>query len=97
MTELADRPVASTPAVGQSVRRKEDARLLTGNTNWTDNIQLPGALHMVFVRSPYAHARITRVDLTAARAMPGVVAAYAAADLGEANPKIICVWPVTDD
>ena len=97
MTELADRPVASTPAVGQSVRRKEDARLLTGNTNWTDNIQLPGALHMVFVRSPHAHAKITRVDLSGALAMPGVVAAYSAADLGEANPKVICVWPVVDD
>ncbi|MFN8196733.1 MAG: xanthine dehydrogenase family protein molybdopterin-binding subunit [Nakamurella multipartita] len=97
MTELADRPVASTPAVGQSVRRKEDARLLTGNTNWTDNIQLPGALYMVFVRSPHAHAKITRVDLSGALAMPGVVAAYSAADLGEANPKVICVWPVVDD
>ena len=97
MTELADRPVASTPAVGQSVRRKEDARLLTGNTNWTDNIQLPGALYMVFVRSPHAHAKITRVDLSGALAMPGVVAAYSAADLGEENPKVICVWPVVDD
>ena len=51
---------------------------------------------MVFVRSPHAHARITRVDLSAARSMPGVVAAYAAADLGEANPKVLCVWPVVD-
>ena len=106
MTDIQERPAAdgsvttgvvTNPAIGQSVRRKEDARLLTGTTNWTDNIQLPGALHMVFVRSPHAHARITRVDLTAARSMPGVVAAYSAADLGEANPKIICVWPVTDD
>jgi carbon-monoxide dehydrogenase large subunit len=97
MTELADRPVVTTPAIGQSVRRKEDARLLTGSTNWTDNIQLPGALHMVFVRSPHAHAKITRVDLSGALAMPGVVAAYSAADLGEANAKVLCVWPVVDD
>ena len=98
MTELADRPVAtvSTPAIGRSVRRKEDDRLLTGATNWTDNIQLPGALHMVFVRSPHAHARITRVDLSAARLMPGVVAAFDAAELGETNPKVLCVWGVVE-
>jgi carbon-monoxide dehydrogenase large subunit len=97
VTELADRPTASTGAIGQPIRRKEDARLLTGATNWTDNIQLPGALHMVFVRSPHAHARITRVDLSAARAMPGVVAAFDAAELGDANPKVLCVWSVVED
>lgn len=96
MTDVAE-PTVSTPAVGQPVRRKEDARLLTGTTNWTDNIQLPGALHMVYVRSPHAHARITRVDLTAARAMPGVVAAFDAAELGDANPKVICVWAVVEN
>ena len=56
--------------VGQARPRKEDARLVTGQTNWTDNIVLPGMLHMAFVRSPMAHARITSVDLSAARAMP---------------------------
>jgi len=97
VTELADRPSTTTPAIGQSVRRKEDARLLTGHTNWTDNIQLPGALHMVFVRSPHAHAKITRVDLSGALAMPGVVAAFSADNLGEANPKVICVWNVVEN
>lgn len=99
MTDVEQRPAAgavSTPAIGQPIRRKEDARLLTGATNWTDNIQLPGALHMVFVRSPHAHAKITRVDLAAARAMPGVVAAYSADDLGDTNPKVICVWAVVE-
>ena len=96
MTELADRPTATTRAIGQSIRRKEDDRLVTGATNWTDNIQLPGALHMAFVRSPHAHAKITRVDLTAARAMPGVVTAFDAAGLGDANPKVLCVWGVVE-
>ena len=97
MTELADRPdITTTHAIGQPIRRKEDARLLTGATNWTDNIQLPGALHMVYVRSPYAHAKITRVDLSAARSMPGVVAAFDAAELGDANPKVLCVWAVVE-
>jgi len=96
VTELADRPDTTTHAIGQPIRRKEDARLLTGATNWTDNIQLPGALHMVYVRSPYAHAKITRVDLSAARSMPGVVAAFDAAELGDANPKVLCVWAVVE-
>ncbi len=97
MTDIADHPAVTTPSIGQSVRRKEDARLLTGTTNWTDNIQLPGTLHMQFVRSPFAHAKITRIDLTAALAMPGVVAAFSAAELGDDNAKVICVWPVVDD
>ncbi len=97
MTELADRPAVSKPVIGQPLRRKEDDRLVTGRTNWTDNIQLPGALHMVIVRSPHAHARITRVDLSGALAMPGVVAAFDAAALGEDNRKVLCVWPVVDD
>jgi len=97
VTDIADHPAVTTPSIGQSVRRKEDARLLTGATNWTDNIQLPGALHMQFVRSPYAHARITRIDLAPALAMPGVVAAFSAAELGDDNPKVLCVWAVVED
>ncbi len=93
---IADHPAVTTPSIGQSVRRKEDARLLTGATNWTDNIQLPGTLHMQIVRSPFAHAKITRIDLAPALAMPGVVAAFSAAELGDDNAKVICVWPVVD-
>ena len=48
--------------VGKARARKEDARLITGQTNWTDNIILPGLTYVAFVRSPYAHARITGVD-----------------------------------
>ena len=97
MTDIADRPAVTAPSIGQSIRRKEDGRLLTGTTNWTDNIQLPGTLHMQIVRSPYAHAKITRIDFTAALAMPGVVAAFGADDLGADNAKVICVWPVVED
>ena len=60
-----------TTEIGKARARKEDARLVTGQTNWTDNIQLPGMMHVAFVRSPMAHARITRVDVSAApRARP---------------------------
>src|SRR5215468_5258087 len=83
--------------VGRARPRKEDARLVTGRTNWTDNIVLPGMLHMVFVRSPMAHARITSVDLSAARAAPGVIAAFSGADFAEEQGSLPCAWPVTED
>ena len=46
--------------IGAARRRKEDQRLITGRTRWTDNITLPGMLHIAMVRSPFAHARIAR-------------------------------------
>jgi carbon-monoxide dehydrogenase large subunit len=82
---------------GKARLRKEDARLVTGQTNWTDNIVLPGLLQMAFVRSPMAHARITSVDLSAARAVPGVIAAFSGADLADEQGSLPCAWPVTPD
>ena len=73
----------STRYFGQPITRNEDPRLLTGQATFTDDVQLTGMLHIAFVRSQHAHARIKRVDTTAARAMPGVVAVYTAADLGD--------------
>jgi carbon-monoxide dehydrogenase large subunit len=83
--------------VGKARARKEDARLITGQTNWTDNITLPGLVHVAFVRSPYAHARITSVDLSAAREAPGVFAAYSGADFAAEQGSLPCAWPVTPD
>ena len=68
--------------VGKARARKEDARLITGQTNWTDNITLPGLAYVAFLRSPHAHARITSVDVSAARAAYGVLAAFSGADFG---------------
>ncbi len=73
--------------VGQSVRRKEDFRLLTGNGRFGDDLVLPRQVHAAFVRSPHAHARIGAVDKAATLALPGVLAVltgvdYAAAGLG---------------
>ncbi|HET9014434.1 MAG TPA: xanthine dehydrogenase family protein molybdopterin-binding subunit, partial [Thermomicrobiaceae bacterium] len=59
--------------VGARVRRKEDPRLITGASTYVDDLQLPGMLHVAFVRSIYGHARITGVDTARAAAMPGVV------------------------
>ncbi|MBB5074990.1 xanthine dehydrogenase family protein molybdopterin-binding subunit [Nonomuraea endophytica] len=83
--------------VGTARRRKEDARLLTGRTQWTDNMQLPGMAYVAFLRSPMAHARITRVDVSAARGLPGVIAAYAGADFAEEQGSLPCAWPVSED
>jgi CO/xanthine dehydrogenase Mo-binding subunit len=65
---------------GAPVQRLEDERLLRGSGRYTDDIG-EGALECCFVRSPYAHARITSIDVSAAQEAPGVVAVYAAADL----------------
>ncbi len=59
--------------VGQSIRRKEDARLVRGRGKFVDDIKMLGMLHLVFVRSPYAHAKITDVDVSEAEALPGVI------------------------
>jgi carbon-monoxide dehydrogenase large subunit len=87
----------AAPELGKARLRKEDARLVTGQTNWTDNIVLPGLLHMCFARSPFAHARITSVDLSAAKSMPGVIAAFSGADFAGEQGSLPCAWPVTAD
>ena len=85
------------PEVGKSRLRKEDARLITGRTRWTDNLTLPGLLHMAILRSPMAHARITNVDTSAAKDMSGVVAVFTGADLAGEQGSLPCAWPITED
>ena len=70
MTAVEDRHRAPPPEIGRDRRRKEDQRLITGRTRWTDNIALPGMLHMAMVRSPFAHAKITAIDTTGPRPPP---------------------------
>jgi aerobic carbon-monoxide dehydrogenase large subunit len=87
-----------TQAFGQRMLRKEDARLLTGEAQYVDDLHIPGALWMAMVRSPFAHARIGNIDTSAAAAMPGVRHVFTGPDLrdGWAAP-MPCAWPVTDD
>ena len=96
MTAIEDRPDA-TGKVGDWTLRKEDARLITGQTRWTDNITLPGMLHAAVLRSPMAHARISRIDTSQALEQPGVVAAFTGADLEGEYGALPCAWPVTAD
>ena len=97
MTTVLDDAGAPAAQIGQARLRKEDAKLITGQTNWTDNIKLNGMLHMAFVRSPYAHAKITRVDVSGALDQPGVIAAYSGADFAAEQGSLPCAWPVTPD
>ncbi len=72
---------------GQAVRRVEDPALVAGAGRFTDDVAPEGQLHLVFVRSPYAHARIVAIDTAAAAALPGVVAVYTGAQLAAAGVK----------
>ena len=84
--------------VGTSVKRKEDASLLRGQGTFIDNMTLPAMTYMVVVRSPYPRARIASVNVEAARAAEGVVAAFSGADLAEDwKGGLPCAWPVTED
>src|SRR2546423_1139976 len=73
-------PVVGT-IVGAPIARKEDKKLLQGQAQWVDNMRLPGMVFLGVVRSPYAHARIKRVQIEPALAHAGVVAAWSGADL----------------
>jgi aerobic carbon-monoxide dehydrogenase large subunit len=67
--------------IGARVRRVEDPRVLLGKGRYVDDLQLPGALALAFVRSPYSHARLVKIDTEAARSHPGVVAVLTGEDL----------------
>lgn len=73
----------ATQYFGERIKRNEDPRLLTGAALYVDDVDLPGMLHAAFLRSPYAHARILKIDATRALERQGVVAVYTAEDLGD--------------
>src|SRR5215217_1036950 len=72
--------------VGKRVKRTEDPRLIRGLAHYVDDIALPGTLHVAFVRSMYAHAKINSIDTSAALAAPGVVAVYSGKDVEKIGP-----------
>ena len=98
MTAVDERAAeAAGPEIGKARLRKEDQRLITGRTRFTDNLSVAGMLHLGMVRSPVAHARITAVDTGAAKAAPGVVAVLTGADLADKQGSLPCAWPITAD
>ena len=72
--------------VGRPLRRREDAPLLRGRGRFVDDLAAPGAAHLALLRSPHAHARVSRLDVRRARKAPGVVAVVTAADLDGIGP-----------
>jgi carbon-monoxide dehydrogenase large subunit len=93
-----DVPQTVARGVGARLPRKEDARLLTGEARFVDDLSIPGALWLGMVRSPFAHARIGNVDASAALAVPGVRHVFTGADLRDGWAAAMpCAWPVTED
>ena len=72
---------------GQSVRRTEDIRFVTGHGQYTDDLHFDGETFVAFVRSPQAHAKIKSIDISAAKAAPGVVAVLTQADVEAAGAQ----------
>jgi carbon-monoxide dehydrogenase large subunit len=83
----------AAPLKGQSLRRLEDARFLTGRGQFIEDIDEPGQVWMHVVRSPHAHAMIARINAEAARTTPGVLGVFTAADLADLGP-LPCNVPV---
>jgi carbon-monoxide dehydrogenase large subunit len=98
-TQVADEVSAPdpTPEVGKRRLRKEDARLVTGQTQWTDNIQFAGMLHLAILRSPMAHGKIRKIDVSPALQRSGVIAAFSGKDFADEQGSLPCAWPVTAD
>ena len=89
----------ATRYLGERIKRNEDPRLLTGQGLYVDDVDLPNMLHAAFLRSPYAHARINKIDVSLALQREGVVAIYTANDLGDywkPGPLLVSPPPVKD-
>jgi len=81
----------ATKVFGASIKRTEDPRLITGAAKYLDDLQLPGVLHAAVLRSPYAHAKIKRINTRKAARAPGVVAVFTGADFKDL-PALPCAW-----
>ena len=82
----------TTRIFGSGIRRREDPRLITGGSTYTDDVVLPGMVHAAILRSPHAHARVTGIDTSAAASASGVIAVYTGADTEGALAPIPCAW-----
>src|SRR2546426_1747174 len=84
--------------IGKDVKRREDPDLLTGRAEFTNDVKLPGMLHVAVLRSPYAHARIVSIDTTEAKALPGVHAVLTGRDATEVIDPVpaFCAEPVVE-
>jgi len=88
--------MASTKLIGERIKRKEDPRLITGTSQYVDDIKLPNMHYVAFLRSIYAHAKINRIDVEEARKLPGVVAVLTAEDIKGVLKPMPCAGGVPD-
>src|SRR5438552_7034680 len=84
------------PYIGRAIKRVEDPRLIRGIATYVDDMALPGLLHVAILRSPYAHARINRIETDAAKALAGVVVVCTGADVNEKCGVVPCASPMPD-
>ena len=82
--------VATPKMIGQPIKRKEDPRFITGTGRFTDDIKLYGMLHMALLRSGRAHARIKGIDVSRAKAVPGVVEVFTGKDIEGKMGNVVC-------
>src|SRR6266436_2404584 len=87
---------AAKPYIGRSMKRVEDPRLIKGIASYVDDIRLPGMLHAVFLRSPYAHAKIKSIKTEAAKALPGVLGVFTGADVNDKCGVVPCASAMPD-
>ena len=87
---------SNLPHIGESVRRKEDYRFLTGNGQYTDDITLANQSYAVFVRSPHAHATVKSVDISGAEKMPGVIGIFSGKDIEGKMGGLPCGWLINN-
>ncbi len=90
----------TTKFIGKRVKRNEDPRLLTGQAQFVDDVEIPGMLHAAFLRSDYAHARLLSIDVSEARKRAGVVAVFTAEDMGDdwqPGPPLVSPPPTVKD
>jgi carbon-monoxide dehydrogenase large subunit len=86
----------NSPYIGRPLKRLEDPRLIKGIGTYVDDLRLSGMVHAAVLRSPHAHARITRIDTAAAKTMPGVVAVLTGADVNEHCGVVPCAASIPD-
>ena len=81
---------AIKPYIGQPMKRVEDPRLIKGIGTYVDDLTMSGMLHAVFLRSPYAHAKINSINIDAAKAAPGVIGVFTGAEVNDKCGVVPC-------
>src|SRR5258706_1820421 len=84
------------PYIGRPLKRVEDPRLIKGIASYVDDIRLPGMLHAMFLRSPYAHAKINSINIEAAKNLPGVIGVFTGADVNDKCGVVPCASDLPD-